>query len=262
MKDEQSIKQKMKAGIPVFGTFLKSNCVSIVEVLGYSGLDFIVIDCEHSNFSYGDVENIIRACEVSGMASIVRPPSCDSWHVHHAMESGATGVQIPSIESVFDAKEAAIETAFYPSGKRSPNPSLRAAQYGFWNGEKTFIETEKEKSLCIMHVEDIQIVPYIEELCQIPQIDVLFVGPGDLSMSMGKPGKLNDPEVATVIEDIIHRGLAGGKIMGMLCNSPEAVKKYVDMGVTYVLYSSDIGILGKSMRQLNSTVFDKYRRKI
>ena len=121
------------------------------------------------------------------------------------------------------------------------------------------MDTAKESSLCVMHVEDIAMVPHVEELCEIPQIDVLFVGPGDLSMSMGKPGKLNDPEVAAVIEDIISRGIKGGKMMGMLCNTPEAVKKYVEMGVTYILYSSDVGIIGKALRSLNTNVFDLYR---
>ena len=158
-----------------------------------------------------------------------------------------------------DAADAAVETSFYPEGTRSPNPSLRAAHFGFWNGEKNFLDTAKESSLCVMHVEDIAMVPHVEELCEIPQIDVLFVGPGDLSMSMGKPGKLNDPEVAAVIEDIISRGIKGGKMMGMLCNTPEAVKKYVEMGVTYILYSSDVGIIGKALRSLNTNVFDLYR---
>lgn len=259
MSRRLTIKQRMLEGKPVFGTFLKSYCPQIAEIIGYSGMDFVVIDCEHSNYSYSEMEDMVRACEISDMASIVRPPSCTPWHIHHALEIGATGVQIPSIASVQDAADAAVETAFYPEGTRSPNPSLRAAHFGFWQGEKSFFETAKDSSLCVMHVEDIAMVPHVEELCEIPQIDVLFVGPGDLSMSMGKPGKLNDPEVGAVIEDIIRRGLKGGKMMGMLCNSPEAVKKYIDMGVTYVLYSSEVGIMGNALRSLNKNIFDLYR---
>ena len=124
---------------------------------------------------------------------------------------------------------------------------------------KSYLETKKESSLCVVQVESMAMAAAVEELCRIPQIDVLFVGPGDLSMSMGKPGKLNDPEVAAVIEDVIRRGLAGGKAMGMLCGNADAVKKYVDLGCTYLAYASDSGMIANAFRQVSRDVFAPYR---
>lgn len=191
MNRSETLKARIRSGKPVFGTFVKNNCPNLVEMLGWAGFDFAILDCEHSSYSYGELENMIRACQLAGLASIPRIACPEPWQVHHGLESGATGVQIPSIRSVENAAECAQEAVFFPGGTRSPNPALRAGQYGCWTGEKSYLETKKESSLCVVQVESMAMAAAVEELCRIPQIDVLFVGPGDLSMSMGKPGKLN-----------------------------------------------------------------------
>ena len=259
MNRSETLKARIRSGKPVFGTFVKNNCPNLVEMLGWAGFDFAILDCEHSSYSEGELENMIRACQLAGLASIPRIACPEPWQVHHGLESGATGVQIPSIRSVENAAECAQEAVFFPGGTRSPNPALRAGQYGCWTGEKSYLETKKESSLCVVQVESMAMAAAVEELCRIPQIDVLFVGPGDLSMSMGKPGKLNDPEVAAVIEDVIRRGLAGGKAMGMLCGNADAVKKYVDLGCTYLAYASDSGMIANAFRQVSRDVFAPYR---
>ena len=258
MPRQYELKAKLQAGTPVFGTFVKSNCPNIAEMMGYAGFDFAIIDCEHGAFSFREAEDMIRACQLADMASVVRIDGPHAGLVHHALESGATGVQVPSIATVDDAACCAEEAVFFPGGTRSPNAATRSGRFTCWTGEKPYMATMAESSLCVVQVESVEMAKRVEELCAIPQIDVLFVGPGDLSMSMGKPGKLTDPEVEAVIEDIIRRGLAGGKIMGMLCGNPAAVKKYIDMGVRYIAYSSDTAMIAKAFKQAVE-VFDAYR---
>jgi 4-hydroxy-2-oxoheptanedioate aldolase len=259
VSSDGGMKKKLLSGRPVFGTFVKSDFPGIAEMLGYAGFDFLIIDQEHAAYSYGAAEQMIRACEAGRIASIVRMPSPDHWHIHHALESGATGVQIPSIETIEETAKATRETAFWPEGTRSPNPSVRAGHYGLWSGEESYIELTKKNSICIVQVESAYMVEHISELCGISQIDVLFIGPGDLSMSMGKPGKLDDPEVVAVIEDVITKGLAGGKVMGMLCGNPAAVKKYIDLGVRYIAYSSDVSMMAGAFRKTAADIFSPYR---
>ncbi len=259
MPGQYDLKARLKAGQPVFGTFVKSDSPNIAEMLGYSGFDFAIIDCEHSTYSFREAEDMVRACQLADMASIVRIDGPRPGLVHHALESGATGVQVPSIVTVDDAAQCAAEAVFFPGGTRSPNPATRSGRFTCWKGDKPYMAAMAESSLCVVQVECMDMARRVEELCAIPQIDVLFVGPGDLSMSMGKPGKLTDPEVEAVISDIIRRGLAGGKIMGMLCGNPDAVKKYIDLGVRYIAYSSDSGMIAKAFKQVNTDVFDLYR---
>lgn len=259
MSRQYELKARLKAGQPVFGTFVKSECANIAEMLGWSGFDFAILDCEHSTYGFKAAEDMIRACQLSDVAAIVRTDGPRPGLVHHALESGAIGVQVPSIVTVDDAAQCAAEAVFFPGGTRSPNAATRSGRFTCWNEEKPYMAAMAESSLCVVQVECMEMARRVEELCAIPQIDVLFIGPGDLSMSMGKPGKLTDPEVEAVIEDIIHRGLAGGKIMGMLCGNPAAVKKYIDLGVRYIAYSSDSSMIANAFKKVNAEVFTPYR---
>jgi 4-hydroxy-2-oxoheptanedioate aldolase len=90
----------------------------------------------------------------------------------------------------------------------------------------------------------------VEELLKIPQLDVVFIGPGDLSQSLGKPGQMNAPEVVKVIEEVIEKVLAKGKAAGIYCGTPEAIKQYVDLGVTYIAYGSDVTAMAKALKDL------------
>lgn len=258
MARSNNLRERIYNGQPIFGTFFKSNCPNVAEILGYTGFDFAIIDCEHSTYSYQNVEDIIRACQLAELGSIIRIASPDAWHVHHGLESGATGIQVPSITSVQQAAECAEETVFGPDGSRSPNGAVRAARFGCWKGEPGYVEYTRQNSLCVVQVECVEMAEKIDELCAIPQIDVLFVGPGDLSKSMGKPGKLNDPEVVAYIENIIKKGIAGGKIMGMLVGNADAIKKYYDMGVRYFAYSNDYAMMANAFKQANA-LFEPYR---
>ena len=112
MNRSETLKARIRSGKPVFGTFVKNNCPNLVEMLGWAGFDFAILDCEHSSYSYGELENMIRACQLAGLASIPRIACPEPWQVHHGLESGATGVQIPSIRSVENAAECAQEAVF------------------------------------------------------------------------------------------------------------------------------------------------------
>ncbi|MFR8331859.1 MAG: aldolase/citrate lyase family protein [Oscillospiraceae bacterium] len=201
MNRSETLKARIRSGKPVFGTFVENNCPNLVEMLGWAGFDFAILDCEHSSYSYGELENMIRACQLGrpGLHSPHRLPGALAGPSRPG-ERSHSAYRSPASVRWRTPRSARRRPSSSPGGTRSPNPALRAGQYGCWTGEKSYLETKKESSLCVVQVESMAMAAAVEELCRIPQIDVLFVGPGDLSMSMGKPGKLNDPEVAAVIE--------------------------------------------------------------
>jgi len=94
----------------------------------------------------------------------------------------------------------------------------------------------------------------IEALLELPQLDVVFIGPGDLSQALGKPGQMTDPEVVALIEKLFKKILASGKKVGIYCGNETAVKKYVDLGATYIAYGADINVMANGLKQLHSTV--------
>ena len=260
MNSAYSLRKRILDKEVVVGLFFKLNSQSAVEMVGNAGFDFIIVDAEHSNFSPYDVEGLIRAAECVGMSSIVRVKQSIPEDVLHALDSGADGVQIPSITSITTAQEVCNSSKYYPEGSRGLSLTQRSARYSVWNKKEDYFKYSNENSLVVVHVENKEMAERIDELVKIPQVDVIFVGPGDLSQSMGKPGRMNDPEVVRVIESVFSKVLAAGKAVGIYCGSAESVKKYVSLGATYVAFGSDITAMASAFKSLKET-YDEVLKK-
>lgn len=241
------LKEKLAKGQVIFGTFFKINSPSIVEMLGYAGFDFIIVDNEHSNFSFAEIENIIRAGDGVRLHTIIRIPSAAEEHILHALDSGASGVQIPSLTNVEQAKEAMPYTKYYPQGKRGMNTAQRAANFGFMDKD-SFFKASNENTLVVVHVENKEMVDQIDELCQVPEIDVLFVGTGDLSQSVGKPMQVNDPEVVALVEKVFDAAKKYNKYVGIFAGNTAAAEKYIKMGAQFIGYSNDVSMITNGMK--------------
>ena len=252
-----SIKEKLNKGEVVFGTFFKVNSPNIAEIFGYAGFDFIIIDCEHSSFAHLDVENLVRAADGVGLSSIVRVESPAEEHILHALDSGASGVQIPGLSSVEEVKQALAYAKYYPDGQRGLSFAQRSARYGFIE-KSSYIKSSNEQTTSVVHIENITMANQVEELCQVPQLDVLFVGPSDLSQSMGKPGNSSDPEVVAVIEKVFATALKNGKKVGIFVGNQTDLEKYVKLGATYIAWKSDVAIMASAAKEANK-IFSQYR---
>ena len=194
-----SLRKRLMNKEVLLGTFQKLNSPAVTEMIGQAGFDFVIIDTEHANFSCGEVENLVRAADSVGLGSIVRVKDANGVEILHALDSGAEGVQIPDLETVEQAEQALRATKYYPLGSRGMSMAQRSAMYGGWNGEQKYVPFSNENSLVVAHVENVYMADHVDELLALPQLDVVFVGPGDLSQSLGKPGQLNDPEVQAVV---------------------------------------------------------------
>ncbi len=250
MNKAYSLRERILNKEVVIGMFYKLNSQAIVEMVGNAGFDFIIVDTEHSNYSSYDVEGLIRAAECVGMSTVVRIREAIPEDVLHALDSGSDGVQIPSITSIETAREVCRSSKYYPEGSRGLSTNQRAAMYSGWNKEIPYIEHSNKNSLVVVHVENKNMADKVDELLEIPQLDVIFVGPSDLSQSMGKPGQVNDPEVVEVIENVFKKTLAKGKAVGIYCGTPSAIKKYVNLGATYIAYGSDVTTMVDALKDL------------
>lgn len=247
------LKQKLANGEAVIGPFYKLNCPSLVEMFGYIGIDFIIIDNEHSNFSHSDIENLIRAADNVNLHTIIRVPTASEEHLVHALDSGATGIQIPSLTTVAQVKEAMPHTKYYPMGERGMNAAQRAANFGFMD-KFEFFKASNENTLIVVHVENKEMVAQVEELCQVPELDVLFAGPGDLSQSYGKPMQVNDPEVVAAVEKVIKTAKKYNKYAGVWVGTPEDAEKYIKMGAQFIGFSADVGLIAGALKNYGKVV--------
>ena len=252
-----SLKKKLNNGEIALGAFVKLNSPSVVEMMSLAGFDFIIVDCEHSSFGYPNVEDIIRTADGVGLSSVIRIRGTAEEHILHALDSGAGGVQIPGLSTVQEVKETIAYTKYYPEGQRGLSLNQRAAQYGM--GDKnSYIKSSNEDTTVVVHVENKTMADQVEEICQIPQMYVLFIGPQDLSQSLGKPGHPGDPEVVAVIENVIKTALKHGKRIGIYIATEAALEKYIKLGVTYFAWKSDVTIFADAAKEA-CKVFNQHR---
>jgi len=248
LEGKKSLKKRLDEGEILFGTFYKFNNAHLTEMLGLAGFDFIIVDAEHSTFSYSEMQDTVRAANGVGMNAVIRIPSGLDEHVLHACDLGAQGIQAPSLKSVADARRVVDNMRYFPIGHRGFALTTRAARYSFSDNQK-FIDYCNNELLCVIMVETQPMIDELEELCEVPYVDVLFIGPGDLSQVVGKPGQTSCPEVLEIAKKIAERGLAHGKKIGMYCATIDDVKRAIDWGIQYVAFSAELNMIANKFRE-------------
>lgn len=252
------VKQKLTAGEPVFGAFFKFASPNLVEMIGLSGFDFIIIDAEHANFSFPDIEHMIRAAQLVGMSAIVRTPDASEANLLHALDSGASGVQVPSLRSAAEARAVVRSAKYHPLGERGWAPGCRAGDYAF-TPAKSYVERANAETLVVVHVENASMVEDIEALCAVEHLDVLFLGVGDLSQSLGHPGNPKHPDVLRAVDTVIDAATRAGKLIGAVASTPDDLDAYIQRGVTYIAWQSDL-VIYKNALKAAAERFTPYRK--
>ena len=229
---ENHIKKKLTSGQPVFGVIVGTPDANITEMMGYLGFDWVLIDAEHGPINENDCEAMVRACELAGITSVVRPPVNRPEVLLRFMDRGAEGVQVPHVNTKADAQAVVEAVKYYPLGKRGFNSQLRLAQFGLKGSAREYLEAaNRETFVCVM-IEEVEAVHNLGEILEVDGIDVYFVGPGDLSQSMGYPGQRDVPEVHTVVRKALDQIIQAGKVAGVGATDAD-VPQYLDMGVKY-----------------------------
>lgn len=248
LRGQKTLKQRLNEGEIVFGTFYKFNCPQLVEMLALAGMDFIIVDGEHADYSYADMQNMVRVANGAGMNAVVRVPHAAEEHILHAGDMGAQGIQVPNIKSVGEAKRAAENMRYFPEGTRGLGLTTRASGYCFGSNDE-YINYVNHELLSVIMVENKEVAEHVEELCAIPQIDVLFIGTGDLSQSLGVTGRTGDPRVQETVKRITETALRCGKKVGIYAGSLADVEHYVQMGIQFFGYSSEMVMIANKFKQ-------------
>jgi len=220
------------SGRVVVGSFAYIPSPRLTELIALSGFDFIVIDQEHGPITIESAEEMVRACEVTNCTPIVRVPYLNSHAILQALDIGAMGVHVPSVSTGPDAIKTAGLSRYSPLGNRGL-AAVRAARYGLREKLSEYCRTANQEILVVAHIEDLEAVQNLDELLSVEGIDVYYLGPTDLSNSMGRPG-VADAELQQIVDGTIERIVKAGKVAGMITTSAEAARRYIDMGVRYL----------------------------
>lgn len=241
-------KKKLEDGNPVFGPFMKSTDPAFIEVAGYSGFDFVILDMEHGPVGFSDLQNLIRAALVANIIPIVRTSDSSEISIAKPLDLGALGVQIPQVTSGKMAEDCIKAARFFPKGERGVCRFVRAADYSLMPREEYFIKANE--ILIIIQLEGKEAILDIDNILKVEGIDIIFIGPYDLSQSLGVPGQVNHPLVIEAMNNIVNRARSMGIVVGTFTDTPQAAEMWKKAGVRYISYSVDVGIFAGACSQI------------
>lgn len=219
------------------GPFMITSDPAFVEAAGHAGYDFVLLDMEHGPGTFENLQNLIRAANVTGVCPVVRVPrGTDIW-IDRALDVGAGALLIPQIDTAEQARAVVSAAKFSPVGTRGTCRFVRSAGYGSVPGGEYF--SRAQETVVIIQAEGKKAVENLDEILDVPGIDVVFVGPYDLSSSLGHVGEVDHPEVIACIQGIIEKANAKGIKLGCFADTVEGGKKWRDMGVKFIGYACD-----------------------
>lgn len=225
----------------VIGSFVTIGAPAVAEVMGLAGFDFLIVDTEHGPLGIETAENMVRAVELAGAVPIVRVAENNPAAICRALDIGALGVQVPQVTTADDARRAVHAARYYPEGARGA-AMMRSARYSAVQPAGYFARANAE-TMVVLHCESVAAVDNLPEILQVEGVDVVFVGPFDLSQSLGVPGQVNLPEVQDTVARALDTIIASGVAAGTVALSPAHARLLIQRGVRYVTLSADYLLL-------------------
>jgi 4-hydroxy-2-oxoheptanedioate aldolase len=211
---ENTLKSRLLAGEPAFGVQVDFAAPEIVEALGYLGFDWVFLDAEHGAISEEAALHMVRAAETAGIVPVVRVPRNEAATILRYLETGVMGVVVPQVGTAEEARRAVDAVRYPPLGRRGIGGS-RASGFGFRQTLTEYRQQANEQLMVIPIIESAQGVAHLDEILTVDGIDAILVGPADLAASLGLPIDFRHPEVVRVVDDVLSRVCAAGRIAGV-----------------------------------------------
>ena len=228
-----NVKSKLADGQLVIGSFVYIPSAKLTEIVGLTGFDFVVIDMEHGPVDTETAEDMVRAADWAGVTPIIRVASNTPHLIKRALDTGALGVHAPEINDTEGAKALAASVKYSPEGDRGL-AGVRASKYGLKGSLAEYTTIVNRETMAIAHIENVKAVVNLDDLLNVDNIDVYFLGPTDLSNSLGIPGQSQDARVVDLVEESIRRIVAAGKTAGCITTDYDIARRYIDLGVRYL----------------------------
>lgn len=247
-------REDVLAGKPKVGMCCLSGSAHLIEIMGYCGLDYVMIDTEHSDgVGVAQTQALIRAADAAGIASLVRVNPKEPDAILHALDFGAIGIIAPHVKSRADAEAIVSAVKYFPEGTRGMCPHIRAARYGGWRTWDEYWPLANRQTMVVAVVEEPEGLANIEEIASTPGIDVVWLGVGDLGQAMGLGGDRNHPRIKEAVETAREAARRAGK-QSMMFMSVAAGKNGVETAVAegyrMLLWSADTHIFTEAVREL------------
>ncbi len=226
------------------GTFLNLGSAASVEITASLGFDWLLIDLEHGCGTAADLRSQLIAAATCRIPTIVRVPSADPDAVQFALDSGAAGIMFPYINTALEAEQAVQIASYPPRGSRGVAGNIRATNFG--SNWTNYFQSANQQLVVLIQIETPQAVEQSEQIAAVDGVDVLFVGPLDLSVNLQCPGDFSHPKFLDALAQVVQSGRQHQKAVGIL-SRPELVTQHFRMGFKFMALGSDIGAVQNGM---------------
>ena len=232
-----TLRERVLAGETTFGTWVSSGSAVVAEIIGQAGFDWVLVDTEHGMGTEADILGIMYAIGTTPATPLVRIERGDRLRVSRALDLGAGGLLVPRVEAAAEVAEALEWMRFPPAGIRGI--ALGGRGQGFGRVGHADIGTLNDVVLGAFQIENPAAVADADAIAALPGADVLFVGPADLSHSLGVPGQFDAPVYLEAIDRVVAACRAHGKAAGILLFDPAAIGPHLERGFRFVGLGSD-----------------------
>ena len=233
-------KRALAAGRSPVGAWLVSSAPSTAEALGCVGFDFLVVDMEHTPIDTPQMIGLLQTIAGTPAQAIVRPPWNDVVMVKRALDAGAQTLLFPFVQNAEEAKRAVASTRYPPAGVRGVAAMHRGSRYGTI---ANYHKRAHEELCVIVQIETLAAFDQLEAIAAVPGVDSIFIGPADLSASMGLLGDMGNPTVQEKLAAGAQTCRRLGKPCGIVGGNPETVAKFLEYGFSWAAVGSDLAML-------------------
>jgi len=241
------IKESLKKGSFVLGTWCDLPSPSVVNVLAKAKLDFVIIDMEHGPMDYKIAQEMAMAAESEGCEALIRVPRLNESDILRALDTGVSGIIVPHIESVEDTKKVVNFSKFPPQGHRGFNPYVRSGGYQKVTNE--YLSEQNKKIVLGLIVEGTSALKDLDNIIDNPEIDIVYIGTYDLSVALGIPGDVQNPKVFEMLEKAIAKIRKAGKSAGCMAHNTNDLNKFKKLGIQFICYKVDSSIIHDEVAQ-------------
>jgi 4-hydroxy-2-oxoheptanedioate aldolase len=235
-------RERLRTGKPLFGPFISLCHPALAEIAGLAGFDFVIIDTEHGEISTDRALDLIRAAQLGGASPVLRVYGNQPELIGKALDMGAEAVQVPQICTREEAVAAIRAAKFTPAGDRGCSRFVRGGKYSCMPREE-FFGKSNDTTAVILQVEGTQGMANLDDIMGVPGIDVLFIGPYDLSASLGIPGQVDHPRLIEAMDKAVATAKKRGLALGFFVDDVETAVKWKKRGVQYLSFSVDVGLI-------------------
>lgn len=255
----KNLKKRLKAGETLNGCWLNLGSSLTAEIVGQAGFDWVLIDLEHGAGSEKDALYQLQALEHTAAGAIVRVESAESQRIHRVLDMGAEGIMCPKIGNPADAQKVVNGLHYPPHGSRGVAKMVRAT--GFAQNFNEYYQDSQETILGVVQIETMEVLNHLDEVAAIDGVDVLFIGPADLSMELGIFGQFDHPRFKEALQETVNAAQKAGKATGILFFTPDDYQRYHDLGIRLIACGADATFVADGARNLAGKL-DSFRSVI